>query len=49
MVNVRPQRGLSSGFHTLRSVILFAPSAAAVQIFISTMTAFGSQDLGFAL
>jgi hypothetical protein len=37
MVNVRPWRVLSLSGDTLRIVILLAPSAPAVQIFILTM------------
>ena len=42
---VRPWRVLRSGFHTFRCVFLFAPSAPAVQVFISTMRAFDRSQL----
>src|ERR1700680_2645198 len=41
----RPRRVLRSGFHTFRCVLLFAPSAPAVQVFISTMRAFDRSQL----
>jgi hypothetical protein len=44
-VNVRPWRVLILSGDTLRSVILFAPSAPAVQIFIPTMRAFDRSQL----
>jgi hypothetical protein len=45
IANVRPWRVQSSSGDTLRSVILFAPSAPAVQIFILTMRAFDRSQL----
>jgi hypothetical protein len=45
MVNVRPWRVLILSGDTLRSVILFAPSAPAVQIFILTMRTFDRSQL----
>ncbi len=45
MVKVRSRPVLSSGSDTLRSVILLAPSAPVVQIFIPTMRTFDRGQL----